>query len=156
MTSRDALTRATLLSFLAGIVLALAPHPASAEAAAGLIKKASEGLPVHSFEQVTLGQVIPLGASGHLEISYYASCLLETIDGGTVTIGSFSSRVSGGQIATTQDQASCHPQQVATTALKSNLDSQKSAVQTLLGAAQQNLSLANVGPGVGGSLNIAA
>jgi hypothetical protein len=47
-------------------------------------------------------------------------------------------------------------QQVATATLKSNLDSQKSAVQTLLGAAQQTLSLANVGPGVGGSLNIAA
>ena len=47
-------------------------------------------------------------------------------------------------------------QQVATATLKSNLDSQKSAVQTLLGAAQQTLSLANVGAGVGGSLNIAA
>jgi hypothetical protein len=47
-------------------------------------------------------------------------------------------------------------QQVATATLKSNLDSQKSAVETLLGAAQQTLSLTNVGPGVGGSLNIAA
>ena len=47
-------------------------------------------------------------------------------------------------------------QQVATATLKSNLDSQKSAVKTLLGAAQQTLSLANVGSGVGGSLNIAA
>jgi Putative motility protein len=47
-------------------------------------------------------------------------------------------------------------QQVATATLKSNLDSQKSAVQTLLGAAQQTLSLANVGTGVGGNLNIAA
>jgi Tol biopolymer transport system component len=34
---------------------------------------------------VTIGQTIPLGASGHLRISYYASCLQETIDGGTVT-----------------------------------------------------------------------
>ena len=47
-------------------------------------------------------------------------------------------------------------QQAATAMLKSNLDSQKSAVETLLGAAQQTLSLANVGPGVGGNLNIAA
>jgi len=47
-------------------------------------------------------------------------------------------------------------QQVATATLKSNLDSQKSAVGTLLGGAQQTLSLANVAPDVGGSLNIAA
>ena len=47
--------------------------------------------------------------------------------------------------------------QIATTLLKSNADSEKSAVLTLLGAAQQNISsLANVGAGVGGNLNITA
>jgi hypothetical protein len=46
--------------------------------------------------------------------------------------------------------------QVATSVLKSNLDAQKSAVETLLGGAQQTLSLGNVGAGVGGNLNIAA
>ena len=45
-------------------------------------------------------------------------------------------------------------QQVATSTLKSNLDAQKSTVLTLLGSAQQ--SLANVGAGVGGNLNISA
>ena len=45
--------------------------------------------------------------------------------------------------------------QVATSLMKSNADAEKSAVQTLLGAAQQNMaSLANVGAGIGGSLNI--
>jgi hypothetical protein len=44
--------------------------------------------------------------------------------------------------------------QVATSVLKQNLDQQKSAVLTLLGGAQQ--SLANVGPGIGGNLNISA
>ncbi len=53
-------------------------------------------------------------------------------------------------------QAGALQQQVATATLKSNLDSQKSSVLTLLGGAQQTLSLANVGPGVGGNLNIAA
>ena len=47
-------------------------------------------------------------------------------------------------------------QQVATSTLKSNLDTQKSSVLTLLGAAQQTLSLANVGNGIGGSVNVAA
>jgi hypothetical protein len=52
-------------------------------------------------------------------------------------------------------QAGAIQQQIATAALKSNLDTQKSTVLTLLGA-QQAPSLANVGPGVGGNLNIAA
>jgi Putative motility protein len=44
--------------------------------------------------------------------------------------------------------------QVAATILKSNADAEKSAVLTLLGAAQP--SLANVGAGIGGNLNITA
>ena len=47
--------------------------------------------------------------------------------------------------------------QVAATIMKSNMDSEKSAVQTLLGAAQQNFSsLANVSSGIGGNLHISA
>ena len=43
---------------------------------------------------------------------------------------------------------------VAATLMKQNADAEKSAVLTLLGAGQP--SLANVGAGVGGNLNIAA
>ena len=47
--------------------------------------------------------------------------------------------------------------QVAAALLKSNADAEKSAVQTLLGAAQQNLSsFANVGAGIGGNLDMTA
>ena len=46
--------------------------------------------------------------------------------------------------------------QISTSVLKSNLDAQKSAVETLLGSAQQTLSLGNSAPGIGGNLNIAA
>jgi hypothetical protein len=47
--------------------------------------------------------------------------------------------------------------QVAASLMKSNADAEKSAVQTLLGTAQQNMSsLANVAAGVGGSLDISA
>jgi hypothetical protein len=53
-------------------------------------------------------------------------------------------------------KASGLQQQVATSVLKSNLDAQKSSVLTLLDGAQQSLSLANVGSGIGGNLNIAA
>ena len=53
-------------------------------------------------------------------------------------------------------QAGATQQQIATAVLKSNLDTQKSTVPTLLGVGQQAASLANVAPGVGGNLNIAA
>ena len=43
--------------------------------------------------------------------------------------------------------------QVATSVLKSNIDAEKSAVQTLLGMPP---STANLGPGIGGNLDIAA
>ena len=47
--------------------------------------------------------------------------------------------------------------QVAAALLKSNADAEKSAVQTLLGAAQQSMSsLANVGAGIGGNLDMTA
>lgn len=46
--------------------------------------------------------------------------------------------------------------QVAASVLKSSLDSQKSTVLTLLGFSQQDMSLTNVGPGIGGNLNISA
>jgi Fe-S cluster assembly ATPase SufC len=47
--------------------------------------------------------------------------------------------------------------EVATTMLKSNLDAQKSTVQTLLGTGGQGASsLANVGAGIGGNLNVTA
>jgi len=59
-------------------------------------------------------------------------------------------------MAVLANQQSAVQSQVATAVMKQNLDSEKSSVLTLLGSAQQSLSLANVGPGVGGNLNIAA
>ena len=51
-------------------------------------------------------------------------------------------------------QAGNTQMQVATTILASNANAEKSAVQTLLGAGTP--SLANVGTGVGGNLNVSA
>jgi hypothetical protein len=54
-------------------------------------------------------------------------------------------------------QAGNMQMQVATTLMKSNADAEKSAVLTLLGGAQQGMSsLANVGNGIGGNINITA
>ena len=47
--------------------------------------------------------------------------------------------------------------QVAAAIMKSNADAEKSAVLTLLGAAQQSTSsLANLGAGMGGNLDVTA
>jgi hypothetical protein len=47
--------------------------------------------------------------------------------------------------------------QIAATIMKSNADAEKSTVLTLLGAGPQSASsLANVGAGIGGNLNITA
>jgi hypothetical protein len=47
--------------------------------------------------------------------------------------------------------------QVAAAIMKSNADAEKSAVLTLLGAARQSASsLANVGAGIGGNLDVTA
>ena len=51
-------------------------------------------------------------------------------------------------------QAGNTQQQVATTLLKSNLNAEKSVVQALLGGGPP--SLANVGAGIGGNLNVTA
>jgi Putative motility protein len=51
-------------------------------------------------------------------------------------------------------QAGNTQQQVAATVLKSNLDAEKSSVLTLLDAGTP--SLANVGPGIGGNINVTA
>ena len=59
-------------------------------------------------------------------------------------------------MAAMMQKAAALQQQIATSALKTNLDSQKSSVLTLLDSAQQTLSLSNVGAGVGGNLNISA
>ena len=52
-------------------------------------------------------------------------------------------------------QAGNTQQQIATAALKSNIDAEKSSVLTLLGSGSSP-SLANVGAGIGGNLNISA
>jgi Putative motility protein len=52
-------------------------------------------------------------------------------------------------------QAGNTQQQIATAVLKSNLDAEKSTVLAILGAGNPP-SLSNVGPGVGGNLNISA
>jgi hypothetical protein len=52
-------------------------------------------------------------------------------------------------------QAGNTQQQIAAAVLKSNIDTEKNTVLTLLGA-ETSPSVANVGPGVGGNINVSA
>ena len=52
-------------------------------------------------------------------------------------------------------QAGNTQQQIATSVLKSNIDAERSSVLTILGSGSQ-ASLANVGAGIGGNINVAA
>jgi Putative motility protein len=65
-----------------------------------------------------------------------------------MSVSSLASSILTAQAGNTQ-------QQIATTVLKSNLDAEKSAVLTILGA-EAPPSLANVGSGVGGNVNASA
>lgn len=60
---------------------------------------------VQLMDYLLPGQVIELSGGESLSISYFSSCVMETITGGTVTVGERKSAVTGGQIAS--DYVSC-------------------------------------------------
>jgi hypothetical protein len=53
---------------------------------------------VESMDYVRAGQVIRLGPHQTIVLSYMASCVRETITGGTVTVGSQRSEVQSGHV----------------------------------------------------------
>lgn len=66
---------------------------------------------VEVTDSVYPGQTIDLGRGGRLTLAYGDGCTVETIRGGIVTVGSGSSRVTGGQVQTSR--AGCGRIQVA-------------------------------------------
>lgn len=53
---------------------------------------------VDALDYVFPGQTISLGKEGELVVSYFSSCKLDTIKGGTVTVGAAESSVQGGSL----------------------------------------------------------
>lgn len=78
------------------LIFALAASGAAALEA--LVEEAdpSTGLAAYSFLDV--GAQVDLGASARLVLGYPATCMQETITGGTVTVGQGSSTVDGGRV----------------------------------------------------------
>ena len=100
--------------------LALAVGPArAADRPAVLVESIS--IPVQGVEAMdylTPGTVVALGADGVLVVDYLASCIRETITGGTATIGATQSSVDKGKI--TRRRVECDGGELQLTAAQSD------------------------------------
>jgi hypothetical protein len=83
---------------LAGAVAV--PSPAAADPTGIAVVEGLTGNPsgVEFMDYVRAGQVIRLGHHQTIVLSYMASCVRETITGGTVTVGTQRSEVQSGQV----------------------------------------------------------
>lgn len=68
---------------------------------------------IGEFTNLQPGQRIEVGPEGTLRLTYFSSCTVEVITGGTVTVGTVSSVVAGGTVE--RSTAECQAQQVAVT-----------------------------------------
>jgi hypothetical protein len=84
---------------------ALAVTPAAADPAVALIESlTSNSQRVELMQYVRAGQVIRLSPNQTMVLSYRASCVRESITGGTVTIGTEQSEVRSGEVRRTKGQ----------------------------------------------------
>jgi hypothetical protein len=91
-----------------GIAFAAAGWLADARAAsdddrpAALVEsiKGAPGAEVAFFDYVYPGQVLELGSGGEIVLSYFGSCVVETVHGGQLTVKRGASEVEGGKIST--------------------------------------------------------
>lgn len=104
--------RAHLAGSLAAAALLVVAGSAGAQAPAALVESV-ENAPdagVSFLDYVYPGQSIRLGRSGTAKLSYFDSCTLETVTGGTVTVQPGASRVSGGRVKT--EEMPCQGEQI--------------------------------------------
>jgi hypothetical protein len=93
-----------------------AAAPADTGAAPTAIVEEAAGLRtpgIAEFSYLQPGQQIELGPQGSLRLTYFSSCAVEVIRGGSVTVGTVSSVVAGGKVERSSTQ--CEAQQVAVT-----------------------------------------
>jgi hypothetical protein len=86
-----------MLLALVGFVL-IVPLARAAETTA-MVEEASGEMQLAPFDYLTLGQKITLGAHDRLVIDYFASCVRETITGGSVIVGTSISKVRHGKVS---------------------------------------------------------
>ncbi len=91
--------RHSAMKALAAAAAAAVPCGAIAAGPAAIVEDVDASLAGVAFmEYLEAGRVLQLGANGMVAIGYLRSCLRETITGGTVTVGSEQSVVTGGSV----------------------------------------------------------
>jgi hypothetical protein len=96
--------RATCINLIAGLVLAAVAGsaiygPVAAQEPAAIVENVdAQGAGLAVMDFVMSGRVIELGKNGTLTLGYLRSCIMETIVGGRVIVGSQQSEVHGGKI----------------------------------------------------------
>lgn len=86
-----------IIAMMAGHLLLALPATAQTKAAA-VVEDMTGTIPgIEVFDFVESGRIIKLPAGARIVLGYMNSCLRETITGGTVTIGTEASTVSGGK-----------------------------------------------------------
>jgi hypothetical protein len=113
--TRKSPRRFALLAALAGMAAALPAAAQNRGQASALVEdvKSAPGAGVDFMDYVYPGQRITLGGQGQLVLDYFQSCRVETIRGGTVSVGATESTVQGGQLrAATR---ACDPKKFAAT-----------------------------------------
>ena len=84
---------------VASVIVAVSVATAAEPSEAALVESVSGRSPdVQPMDYVRVGQIIRLGPSGTIVLSYKASCAREMITGGIVTIGTEHSYVRSGEI----------------------------------------------------------
>ena len=101
-------------TFILGLILAIVALGASADenkSPTALVEMVmgAEDTDLEAMDYVSPGQVIDLGDSGYMILSYLLTCRIETITGGKVTVGHGESEVEEGevQVETAPCQGNC-------------------------------------------------
>ncbi len=112
-------TTAFLIPLMIAVLVGLpAPAESAADKPAAIIEDIqAEGVDFEPLDLVYEGETIELGASGTLTLAYLRSCIVEELEGGTVTVGRAQSELAnssppirqavncdGGGIVPTEDQ----------------------------------------------------
>lgn len=88
----------TVAVAFAAAILAMSTSGKASELTAVIEEVSAGAAGVSAFEMIEAGRTIQLAQTEHVVVSYFASCLRETITGGTITIGSIQSTVAHGTV----------------------------------------------------------
>lgn len=87
------------LAFVPCFLAVVSPSGAAEPAPTAIIEEVGPGVEgVQVLEYLAPGRAIRLGDAGEIVIGYLASCVRETVTGGTVTVGADESRVERGTV----------------------------------------------------------